>query len=606
VNGLSQLKRLAPGLAVAFLLCLEPCRPLLAQNADAPGPVHLRVNLLGYRPGDPKIAIAFSAHPLARDFEVLNAADQTVVWRGPASPLPDAVWGRWHHHAELDFSPVRLEGRFVVRLGPTNSAAFEIGTQARDAVCGALLEFMRHQRCGDNPWLDAQCHQQDGRTAYGPRPAGAPIDARGGWHDAGDLLKYLMTSANATAQMLLAYRIAPAAFEDLVREDGRPGTNGVPDVLDEARWGLDWMLRLHPAPEELYHQVADDRDHWGWRLPADEKADYGWGPGGPRVVYAANGRPQGLGKYQSESTGLGNLAGRYAAAMAMACQTWRHNAEHGAFAQRCLQAGVEVYALGRKQEGFQQGNSYGAPYRYHESTWADDMEWGAAELYRATGESRYLEDARRYARLAGTESWMGRTEARHYDFYPFVNIGHFALHDLADEETGKMLIGYYRDGIERCVTAGRRTPYRIGVPFIWCSNNLTVALATQCLLYERMSRDPRYREFSAAQSDWLLGRNPWNSSMFTGFPPGAASPRNPHLMTTRLTGRMVRGGLVDGPVYEQVFRSLKGVSITQPDPLAMFQSELAVYHDDLHDYSTNEPTMDGTASAILLFALMAE
>jgi len=49
-----------------------------------------------------------------------------------------------------------------------------------------------------------------------------------------------------------------------------------------------------------------------------------------------------------------------------------------------------------------------------------------------------------------------------------------------------------------------------------------------------------------------------------------------------------------------------GASITQPDPLAMFQSELAVYHDDLHDYSTNEPTMDGTASAILLFALMAE
>ena len=77
-------------------------------------------------------------------------------------------------------------------------------------------------------------------------------------------------------------------------------------------------------------------------------------------------------------------------------------------------------------------------------------------------------------------------------------------------------------------------------------------------------------------------------------------------MTTRLTGRMVRGGLVDGPVYEQVFRSLKGVSITQPDPLAEFQSDLAVYHDDLHDYSTNEPTMDGTASAILLFALLAD
>ena len=59
---------------------------------------------------------------------------------------------------------------------------------------------------------------------------------------------------------------------------------------------------------------------------------------------------------------------------------------------------------------------------------------------------------------------------------------------------------------------------------------------------------------------------------------------------------------MDGPVYERIFKSLKGVTITEPDPLSAFQGE-AVYHDDLHDYSTNEPTMDGTASAILLFAL---
>jgi len=74
-------------------------------------------------------------------------------------------------------------------------------------------------------------------------------------------------------------------------------------------------------------------------------------------------------------------------------------------------------------------------------------------------------------------------------------------------------------------------------------------------------------------------------------------------MTTRLTGRRVRGGLVDGPVREEIFRSLKGVSIREPDPLAPFQDSRAVYHDDLGDYSTNEPTMDGTAGAILLWTL---
>jgi endoglucanase len=77
-------------------------------------------------------------------------------------------------------------------------------------------------------------------------------------------------------------------------------------------------------------------------------------------------------------------------------------------------------------------------------------------------------------------------------------------------------------------------------------------------------------------------------------------------MTTRLTGRSVRGGLVDGPVYERIFKSLKGVSITEPDPLAEFQDSRAVYHDDLFDYATNEPTMDGTASAILMWAVLSE
>jgi hypothetical protein len=76
-------------------------------------------------------------------------------------------------------------------------------------------------------------------------------------------------------------------------------------------------------------------------------------------------------------------------------------------------------------------------------------------------------------------------------------------------------------------------------------------------------------------------------------------------MTTNITGRRVRGGLVDGPVARAVFEGLRGVHIRQPDPLAAFQDERAVYHDDVGDYSTNEPTMDGTASAVLLLALEA-
>ena len=563
--------------------------------------IFIRASQVGYHMSETKLAIAFSKAPLPADFTLVAESNEgSVFFLGKTKPVTNAAWGQFNYHAELDFSSVHTPGKFILKAGDSRSLPLQIGNGPYAELPAQLLEFMRQQRCGFNPWLGTNCHQLDGRTAFGPLTNGSPLDARGGWHDAGDLLKYLLTSGNATAQMLLAYEVGRDHFNAL----GLPGTNGIPDLLDEARWGLDWLLRLHPAPGQLYHQVADDRDHAGWRLPHEDPVDYGWGKGGARVVYFADGRPQGLKQYQSASTGVANLAGRYAAAMALAHQIWKDDPQQKDFdfARRCLQAGREVYELGRAQEGVQQGNSHGSPYRYEETTWADDMEWGAAELFRATREQNYLDDAKRYARLAAAESWMGREQTGHYQYYPFMNAGHFRLYELADRDFKKVLAEFYRDGIERCVRAGEKNPYRLGVPFIWCSDNLVVALVTQCLMYERMTGDRRYREFAAKQRDWLLGRNPWGTTMFTEI--GSVFPKDVHLMTVQLLKRPVRGGLVDGPVYERIFKSLKGVTIREPDPLALFQGP-AVYHDDFHDYSSNEPTMDGTASAILMFSLCA-
>src|SRR5262249_3026270 len=127
---------------------------------------------------------------------------------------------------------------------------------------------------------------------------------------------------------------------------------------------------------------------------------------------------------------------------------------------------------------------------------------------------------------------------------------------------------------------------------------------TECAMYGRMTGDPRYRSFAASHRDWLVGCNPWGYSMFTEIPAGGKSPRDVHLFGNAVLKRSVRGGLVDGPVGRSIFSTLKGVTIREPDPLAAFQDERAVYHDDIHDYSTNEPTMDGTASAILMWVVM--
>ncbi|PTX96594.1 glycoside hydrolase family 9 protein [Opitutus sp. ER46] len=584
-------------LSTVFLSAL-----LAAASSSLAAATHVRVNQLGYAPTASKLAVALSDAPLPAEFSVVDAASDRVAATLAARPLTPGTWGRFTYHAELDFSAFAHPGTYVLAVGESRSLPFSIAADASADLSAALLEFMRQQRCGYNPWLDTECHQEDGRTAYGPLPAGTRLDARGGWHDAGDLLKYQLTSGNATAQLLLAYLLAPESARRLDRVDARgtPQPNGVPDVLDEARWGLDWLLKLHPTPDALYHQVADDRDHMGLRLPPQDTADYGWGPGAARVVYFADGRPQGLGKFPSASTGLANLAGRYAAAMALAYQVWHDVPGERAFADRCLQAGREVYALGRCQEGVQQGNSVRAPYRYEETTWADDMEWGAAELARATGEAAFLADAKRYAALAANDTWMGREQTGHYQYYPFLNVGHFRLHGLVDPEFQRTLAGYYRTGLDACTKVAAGNPYGIGVPFIWCSNNLTVALVTQAAFYAEMTGDHSYAAFAARHADWLLGRNPWGTTMFTEV--GRVFPTAVHLQTTKLTGRRVAGGLVDGPVYERIFKSLRGVTITEPDPFAAFQDARAVYHNDYQDYSTNEPTMDGTAAAVLMIA----
>jgi hypothetical protein len=564
--------------------------------------VHLRVNLLGYLEHDSKVAVVFSHRTVDADFNLVGDATEQSVLSGVLQPSNAQGWGTFAHYYFADFSSVAVPGHYYLRVGEHRTPTFAIGRDAYGKTHEDLLGFMRQQRCGYNPFLDMVCHQRDGRSFYGPMPDSSFVDVSGGWHDAGDQLKYLITGSNATARMLLAYELAGDRFSDATNGLGQPGPNGIPDVLDEAKWGLDWLHKMHPGPDQLIHQIADDRDHRGWKMPDQDNSDYGWGPNSYRAAYFATGRPQGLAQYKSEATGIANLAGRFSAAMAMAYRVWMADGRDSAFARRSLAAAREVYDMGKRNEGYQQGNSYGAPYRYSERTWADDMEWGAAELYRATGESEYLRDAVRYARMAAATSWMQRDTAEHYEYYPFVNVGHFALYPLVDAAFQDTLAGYYRDGIEHAMERGRTNPYDIGVPFIWCSNNLTTALITQILLYEGMTGDTLYHDFMLRQRDWLLGVNPWGTSMFTGIPRYGERPEDVHTSVWALTKREVPGGLVDGPVLESIYSNLLGITLYSPDEFSPFQSEYVVYHDDIGDYATNEPTMDGTAGAIFWMA----
>ncbi len=568
--------------------------------------IYLRFNQVGYLSKDYKTAIAFSNDKIRGHFKITDAQTGSVVFT--AKPVLSRLnrWSSFKYFYTLDFSPLIVKGTYKISIATTQSGEFRIGDDAYQHDQEDLLGFMRQQRCGYNPFIDRVCHQRDGRTFYGPMPDSTYIDVSGGWHDAGDQLKYLITSSFATGAMLMAYEQEPKKFEDRVDALGHDVPDQLPDVLNEAKWGLDWIQKMHPKPDQLFHQVADDRDHIGWKWPDQDKSDYGWGPNSYRAVYFANGKPQGLKQYKSEATGIANIAGRSAAALALGYKILKAFPDQQPYAEKCLQAARELYEMGREKEGFQQGNSYGAPYRYMERTWADDMEWVAAELYGATGKPAYLEDAKKYADKIGQTSWLMLDSAAHYEYYPFINLGHYALYQYTDEKTKSKLAQYYRNGIEHCQQRASKNIYGVGVPFIWCSNNLVVSLVTQIKLYEKMTGDQQFNQLMIDNRDWLFGKNPWGTSMFMNIPRNGEFPVDVHTSIWALTKQEVPGGLVDGPIWRTIYSQLKGLTLLHPDEFAAFQNNYVVYHDDRGDYSTNEPTMDGTAGAVLMMAIPGE
>ncbi len=583
-----------------FITCYLLCLSSFAQDE-----AYIRINQLGYLPDDTKIGLLFSKKPFRERVELIdnNSGESIKVIRPQKRDTPS--WGVFDHYYEIDFSEVNIEGSYklVSKRSGAESTIFRIGIQAFENHQETLLEFMRQQRCGYNPTLDLVCHSKDARSHYGPVPDSTYFDLSGGWHDAGDQLQYLITTSYATAHMLLAFELYPDRFDDKVNALGQPGANGIPDILDEAKWGLDWIHKMHPRKDILFHQIADDRDHRGFKKLDEDPSDYGWGPDSYRAAYIATGESQGLGKYQSEATGVSNLAGRSAAAMAIAARIWEEHLQDPGYAHKCKETAISLYALGREKEGYQQGNSYGAPYRYNEETYADDMEWGAAELYKLTGEAKYLEQAKAYAeQSSNADSWMVRDSAAHYQLYPFLNVGHYALHQIADEEFKKKLENYYREGIAYTLARAEKNPFHIGIPFIWCSNNLLTSLIAQIILYEKMTGDTQFQPFLTAQRDWLFGRNPWGTSMFTGIPQGGEYPVEVHTSVYVIYDLEVPGGLIDGPIYRTIHDSLLGLTLHKEDKFAHLQNHHVAYHDDVGDYSTNEPTMDGTAGAILMMA----
>ena len=552
-------------IAVAIAVAGGACVSSPAGTVPRSAPVHLRVNQVGYRPSDPKIGLALTDQNLdGQVFEVRNAAAEGTVLKGTVG-RDRGGYGRFAHLYELDFSRLALKGSYFLRLGGVDSPGVRVAEDAHAGLLSKSLAFFRVQRCGGNsPRGHGACHLQDGIAQGGPGD-GTRVRADGGWHDAGDYIKFLITAGYATHLMLATYVRHPEAFPD-------DDTNGVPDVLEEARVGLEWMLKLwDPQKRVLYYQVADASDHGTWRLPERDQE--------VRPVWPCE-------------PGRGaNVAGKAAASLALAAFVWsergRPYADPGR-ASAYLEAARQIYAYGKERQGTQPSNP---PDFYGERSFADNLALAAIALHRATGEPAYLEEARGFVRAAG-------------------RAGRFTWGDsdaLAQYEIARLDPSYVPEArrhleasLEEARGFAEADPFRVGLPRLhWGSAPVMAGVALQAFWYRDLTDDGRYLAVGQAQWDYLLGRNPWGVSFVNGA--GTTWSRFPHHQIADLTRTELTGFWNEGPVPLSVFEGRK-ITLSRLDAYAAFQSEGAVYHDDKEDYVTNEPTLTANATGLSLAA----
>ena len=199
---------------------------------------------------------------------------------------------------------------------------------------------------------------------------------------------------------------------------------------------------------------------------------------------------------------------------------------------------------------------------------------------------------------------MGADTARHYQWYPWHNAGHYETWSRAGAAGRAELARYYREGLER-VARRATNGFRVGIPFIWCSNDLMVSFATQARLLPPHDGRHAVRRAGAGGDRLAVRREP------VGHVDGdrhAARRRVRRAIRTRSCPTRSRTASPAGwwtvRCIARSTRTFAASACIEPDEYAAFNTGRIVYHDDLGDYSTNEHIMDGTASLAYLLATL--
>jgi endoglucanase len=558
----------------------------------------LLVNQVGYLPKRSKVATLVSDSETPLPWQLL--AGEKVAASGNTEPLgADRASGKRVHR--VDFTRVSEPGdAYVLSVGDQTSHPFAIRADLYDKLKVDALAYFYHNRSGIEIALP------HAREAQWARPAGhlsdrsvpcAPgsgcrysLDVAGGWYDAGDHGKYVVNGGISVWTLLDQYERLTHVSKSAARfGDGTLSIperkNGVPDLLDEARWELSFLLRMQvpdgqPLSGMVHHKIHDA----AWtalplRPDQDDQKRYLYPPSTAATL---------------------NLA-------AVAAQAARVFEPFDApFARACLKAAQRAYRAAQAHPDLfaKPGGVGGGPY--DDDHLGDEQYWAAAELLITTGDATYRDAVvrspyfRRVTAEGSAMSWQS-TESLGTISLALVSS---VLGGAEREAARKAVIGAAERYLEVARTQGFRQPLAPDAEgrYPWGSNSSVLNNMVVLALAHDFSGEARFADAVVAGMDYLLGNNPLDQSYVTGY--GARPLQNPH---HRFWARQLDasypppppGAVSGGPNSGLEDPYARGYGLGGCAPATCFV-------DHIESYSTNEITINWNAPLAWVAAYLDE
>lgn len=459
----------------------------------------IHLNQTGFDAEKPKRAIITGKGE--RCFVV--SADNEVVFEPPMSaPFFDAASGDTVR--SVDLSQAKKPGAYFL-FADGFKKTFYVSERPYRALSAALVKGMYYQRCGcaldekhAGPFRHGICHTAKASliNADGKTDNSVTIDVSGGWHDAGDYGRYVVPGAVTLGHMLYAYELFPQAFRDELNipESG----NGVPDILNECRYELEWMMKMQSEDGGVYHKVAT-RYFAPFIMPEADMEE--------------------LLLFRVSHTATAD----FSAALALAHRIYKPHDK--IFADQMLTASVRAWDwLERNPEYEPFVNPPDARSgAYGDENCEDEIFWAACELFAATGEARYLETMRSLADKLDVAELGWRNVA---GFGALCCL--FAVKNL-DADFVKNLRGRFLAAADKFYALSQNSGYGTALDkdgYIWGSIMPIMNRAVVLICAKLLTGKDEYEAAARAQFDYLLGMNATDYSFVTGF--GENAFRFPH------------------------------------------------------------------------------